>query len=172
MRRLVAVVALALSGALSAHAEAPDAKDAAVINLCLAGLLKTDAGPEKYEAACLLKVADRCMGADPTSVSSGREIECLDRERLVWDQIINDSYKSVMAAIEPDQATKLREVQKAWIHSRDHLHVLLRLFSGVDGLSDDRILQQSGDCPSCALSLDLRHRCFAAEITRGAMARA
>jgi uncharacterized protein YecT (DUF1311 family) len=98
---------------------APDLKDAAVINSCLAGLAKTDSGPEKYEAACLLKVANPCMGKDPANASDGRQIECLDRERLVWDKIINDSYKSVMNAIEPDQAKKLREVQKAWIHSRD-----------------------------------------------------
>lgn len=116
---LVLAVALTLSGALAVHAEAPDPKDAAVINSCLAGLAKTDSGPEKYEAACLLKVANPCTGKDPASASDRRQIECLDRERLVWDQIINDSYKSVMNAIEPDQAKKLREVQKAWIHSRD-----------------------------------------------------
>lgn len=37
----------------------------------------------------------------------------------VWDKIINDFCKSVMNAIEPDQAKKLREVQKTSIHSRD-----------------------------------------------------
>jgi uncharacterized protein YecT (DUF1311 family) len=116
---LLLAAALTLSGALSARAEAADAKDAAIINSCLAELRKTDFGPEKYEAACLLKIADPCMGNDPASVSDGRQIECLDRERLVWDKIVNDSYKSVMNAIEPDQAKKLREVQKAWIHSRD-----------------------------------------------------
>jgi uncharacterized protein YecT (DUF1311 family) len=116
---VVFVAALTLSGALAAHAEPPDPRDAAVIDQCLAGLAKTGSGPEKYEAACLLKVANPCMGKDPASASDGRQIECLDRERLVWDKIINDSYKSVMNAIEPDQAKKLREVQNAWIHSRD-----------------------------------------------------
>jgi uncharacterized protein YecT (DUF1311 family) len=116
---LIFAAALTLSGVLSAHAEAPDAKDVAVINSCLTELKKTDSAPEKYEAACLLKVADPCMGADPASASDGRQIKCLDRERLVWDKIINDSYKSLMKAIEPEQANKLREVQKVWTHSRD-----------------------------------------------------
>ena len=113
---LTFAVALMLSGV---PAETPDAKDVAVINSCLTGLKKTDSAPEKYEATCLLKVADPCMGADPASASDRRRIECLDRERLVWDKIINDSYKSVMKAVEPEQANKLREVQKVWIHSRD-----------------------------------------------------
>jgi uncharacterized protein YecT (DUF1311 family) len=116
---LILAAALVLSGVPSAHAETPDAKDVAVINSCLTGLKKTDSAPEKYEATCLLKVADPCMGADPASASDRRQIECLDRERLVWDKIINDSYKSVMKAVEPEQANKLREVQKVWIHSRD-----------------------------------------------------
>jgi hypothetical protein len=78
---LALAAALALSGALAVHAEAPDPKDAAVINSCLARLAKTDFGPEKYEAACLLKVADPCMGDDPASASDRRQIECLDAGR-------------------------------------------------------------------------------------------
>src|ERR1700722_9916381 len=95
---LIFAAALTLCGVPSAHAEGPDAKDVAVINSCLAELKKTDFGLEKYEAGCLLKVANPCMGADPANASDGRQIECLDRERLVWDKIINDSCKSVMKA--------------------------------------------------------------------------
>ena len=64
-------------------------------------------------------VAKPCMGGDETGVSSRRQIECLDRERLVWDKIINDSYKTMMNALEPDQQAKLREMQRSWIHTRD-----------------------------------------------------
>jgi uncharacterized protein YecT (DUF1311 family) len=46
-------------------------------------------------------------------------VERLDRERLVWDKIINDSYKAMMNAIEPDHQDKLREMQRSWIHTRD-----------------------------------------------------
>jgi len=57
-----------------------------------------------------MTVAKPCMGGDETGVSSGRQIECLDRERLVWDKIINDSYKTMMNALEPEQLAKLREM--------------------------------------------------------------
>ena len=66
-----------------------------------------------------MSVAKPCMGGDETGVSSWRQIECLDRERLVWDKIINDSYKTMMNALEPDQQAKLREMQRSWIHTRD-----------------------------------------------------
>ena len=116
---LLLAAALTLSGALPAHAETPDTKDVAIINSVLAELRKTDFGPEKYEAACLLKVANPCMGNDPASASDGRQIECLDRERLVWDKIVNDSYKAMMNALDPDQQIKLREMQRSWIHTSD-----------------------------------------------------
>ena len=80
---------------------------------------KKGGSQEADEAACLMTVAKPCMGGDETGVSSRRQIECLDRERLVWDKIINDSYKTMMNALEPDQQTKLREMQRSWIHTRD-----------------------------------------------------
>ena len=66
-----------------------------------------------------MTVAKPRMGGDETGVSSKRQIECLDHERLIWDKIINDSYKTMMNALEPDQQAKLREMQRSWIHTRD-----------------------------------------------------
>jgi uncharacterized protein YecT (DUF1311 family) len=104
---------------LPAGADSPDAKDATTINACLAALDKGSAGQEIYESKCLLKVAGPCIGGDAASASDGKQIGCLDRERLVWDKIINDSYKTMMNGLEPEQATKLRDMQRAWIHVRD-----------------------------------------------------
>ena len=121
VRGLLLSLALALivAGPYPARADAPAAKDVATIGDCLRKQDKGAGSQEADEAACLMRIAKPCMGGDETTVSSRRQIECLDRERLVWDQIINDSYKTMMNALEPDQQAKLREMQRSWIHTRD-----------------------------------------------------
>jgi uncharacterized protein YecT (DUF1311 family) len=120
-RHLMLSLALALivAGPLPARADAPAAKDVATIGDCLRKQDKKAGSQEADEAARLMTVAKPCMGGDEAGVSSWRQIECLDRERLVWDKIINDSYKTMMNALEPDQQAKLREMQRSWIHTRD-----------------------------------------------------
>jgi uncharacterized protein YecT (DUF1311 family) len=59
------------------------------------------------------------MGGDEINVSDRRKLDCLYRERLVWDGIIDDSYRILMNALDPDQQAKLREMQASWIHTRD-----------------------------------------------------
>jgi uncharacterized protein YecT (DUF1311 family) len=104
---------------VAAKADPPEPKDAAVINGCLTRLDKGRATQAAVLAACLLKVADPCIGGDEGSVPDRKQIDCLDRERAVWDRIVNDAYKTVLAAVEPDVAGKLREAQRAWIRDRD-----------------------------------------------------
>jgi uncharacterized protein YecT (DUF1311 family) len=106
-------------GSLPARADTPEAKDVATIGDCLRKQDKAARSQEAEEAACLMIVARPCMGGDEASASSRRQIECLDRERLVWDQIVNDSYKTMMNALDSDQQAKLREMQRSWIHTRD-----------------------------------------------------
>ena len=119
-RRLLSLaLALIVAGPFPARADTPAAKDVATIGDCLRKQDKGAGSPEADEAACLMRIAKPCMGGDETTASSRRQIECLDRERLVWDQIINDSYKTMMNALEPDQQAKLREMQRSWIHTRD-----------------------------------------------------
>jgi uncharacterized protein YecT (DUF1311 family) len=112
-------LALIVAGPLPARADVPAAGDVATIGDCLRKQDKAEGSQEADEAACLMTVAKPCMGGDEASVSPGRQIECLDRERLVWDKIVNDSYKTMMNALEPDQKARLREMQRSWIHTRD-----------------------------------------------------
>ena len=115
-RHLLLSLALAMIriGPLPARADAPAANDVATIGDCLRKQNNKKGGSQEAdEAACLMTVAKPCMGGDETGVSSMRQIECLDRERLVWDKIINDSYKTMMNALEPDQQAKLREMQRS-----------------------------------------------------------
>jgi uncharacterized protein YecT (DUF1311 family) len=118
-RHLLLSLALIIAGPLPARADAPAAKDVATIGDCLRKQDKGRGSQEAEEAACLMTVAKPCMGGDETAVSSRRQIECLDRERWVWDKIVNDSYQTMINALEPDQQAKLREMQRSWLHTRD-----------------------------------------------------
>jgi len=114
------VPVLIVAGPLPAQADAPAAKDVATIGDCLRKQDKKPGGSQEAdEAACLMTVAKPCMGGDEAAASPRRQIDCLDRERMVWDEIVNDSYKTMINALDPDQQAKLREMQRSWIHTRD-----------------------------------------------------
>ena len=42
-----------------------------------------------------------------------------NREKLVWDSILNDSFRRLRATLDDKQQRKMREMQRAWIASRD-----------------------------------------------------
>ena len=113
-------LALIVGLPLPARAEdAPVAKDVAAIGDCLRKQDKKGGGSQEAdEAACLMTVAKPCIG-DEGAATSRRQIDCLDRERRVWDQILNESYKTMMNTLDPDQQAKLREMQRSWIATRD-----------------------------------------------------
>ena len=115
---LIALTVLLPSWAARAQT-APNPKDVSTLNACLNAVDKKTPTQEGDEAGCLMKIAMPCMGGDETSVSDGKHIECLDHERMAWDKILNDSYKTAMAGLEDDQRDKLREVQRAWVNMRD-----------------------------------------------------
>jgi uncharacterized protein YecT (DUF1311 family) len=117
-RYLLLSLALIVALPLPARADAAAAKDVATIGDCLRKQDKGKGSQEAEEAACLMAVAKPCMG-DETSAGARRQIECLDRERWVWDRIVNDSYQVMIEALEPEQQAKLREMQRSWIHTRD-----------------------------------------------------
>ena len=113
-------LALIIAGPPLARADDPSAKDVATIGDCLRKQQQKKGGSsqEADEAACLMTVAKPCIG-DEGAATSRRQIDCLDRERRVWDQILNESFKTMMTALDPDQQAKLREMQRSWIATRD-----------------------------------------------------
>jgi len=52
-------------------------------------------------------------------MSPAEVIACYGREQLVWDDILNKSYQALRKALDEDQVAKMREMQRAWIASRD-----------------------------------------------------
>jgi uncharacterized protein YecT (DUF1311 family) len=119
--RCIFVLVLLMMAALSplaARAAESDIKDVAVISRCMDQVDKV-AGTQEADEACLMKIALQCMKGDEVNISSADKINCLDREQSAWDKILNDSYKVMMTKLEPEQQTKLREMQQSWIHTRD-----------------------------------------------------
>jgi len=111
IRPALIVVAL-LAGAPAFGDDKPDAKDAAAIEKCI----KAKTGRHWAWEQCIGQISEPCSKDDGTD----REvIACQDRERAVWDDILNRSYQALMKTLDDDQKAKLREMQRAWIASRD-----------------------------------------------------
>jgi uncharacterized protein YecT (DUF1311 family) len=94
-------------------AEGPQPKDLRAVQACL----KSHDRPRKREG-CIGVVSDPCIG-DEGSKSPADVIACLDRERLVWDQLLNAAYRKLRDNLDDEQRTKLREMQKSWVDTRD-----------------------------------------------------
>ena len=111
IRPALIVVALLVSAPALAD-DKPDPKDAAAIETCI----KAKTGRHWAWEQCIGISSEPCAKDDGTD----REvIVCEDRERAVWDDILNRSYQALMKALDDDQKGKLREMQRAWIASRD-----------------------------------------------------
>jgi uncharacterized protein YecT (DUF1311 family) len=107
------VAALVLIVSASAQ-EKPDAKDSNAVEKCM----KTRTGHNWAWEACIGTVSEPCVKLHPQEVPSD-VIACYAREQAVWDDILNKSYQGLRKALDDDQQVKLRDMQRAWIASRD-----------------------------------------------------
>ena len=112
---LVALLALSVLPA-SAQTREPRAKEIALIRDCI----KAKAGTNDGGESCMFRlVADPCTTTDFGRSNLGTA-DCYRIEQAIWDRILNDNYKQLQDVLEDDeQKTKLREMQRAWIASRD-----------------------------------------------------
>ena len=102
------------SGAF-AQSNRPDARDTKDIEDCI----KTAAGP-----GAAMFAAETCVGtiSAPCLKEAKSTIEmngCYDREKAVWDDILNETYRRLRKKLDDKQRDKLRDMQRAWIASRD-----------------------------------------------------
>jgi len=112
---LAAVIAIAGYPAMAAHAQVKvRAQDSAKIQDCV----KTK-GPEegKWES-CIGIVAEPCLADDRTR-STADQTACAAREQAVWDDILNETFRRLREKLDDKQKDKLRDMQRAWIASRD-----------------------------------------------------
>ena len=68
--------------------------------------------------SCIGTLSRPCLDDDKTKSTADMNA-CIERERAVWDNILNESYRRLRAKLDADQQGKLRDMQRAWIASRD-----------------------------------------------------
>jgi hypothetical protein len=113
VRFVLGLLSLLLAGPALAQ-DKPDAKDSAVIQDCI----KTKTGAKWNWENCIGVISEPCS-KDETSMAPSQVIACHERERAVWDGILNQSYQRLLKALDDNQTSKLRDMQRAWIASRD-----------------------------------------------------
>jgi uncharacterized protein YecT (DUF1311 family) len=97
-----------------AQAGKPDPRDIAAVQKCL------DAAKDKPQdiERCVGIVANPCLEGD-NAQSTADMVKCSAREHAVWDGILNKTYARLRESLDKEQQTKLRDMQRAWIASRE-----------------------------------------------------
>jgi len=108
------VVVVLVASPTLAQSDKPDAKDSAVVQECI----KARTGRNWAWEGCIGVVSEPCV-KDEMAMPPSEIIACYDREKEVWDDILNKSFKTLREGLEDKQFRKLREMQRAWITSRD-----------------------------------------------------
>ena len=115
MRAAAALIFVAVLGASPAMAQdKPAAKDSAAIEKCI----KAKTGRHWNWEKCIGLISEPCS-KNEGSMTPPEVTACADRERAVWDDILNASVRQLTAKLDAEQVSKLREMQQAWIASRD-----------------------------------------------------
>ena len=112
--RLVIAAAVALSAIPALAQDKPNPKDSAAIEKCM----KAKTGHNWAWEKCIGLISEPCakneLSMPPSQVSA-----CYSREQAVWDDILNKSYQRLRERLDEEQVVKLRDMQRAWITSRD-----------------------------------------------------
>ncbi|MDO9413031.1 MAG: lysozyme inhibitor LprI family protein [Pseudolabrys sp.] len=106
----VAVAALLWSGVASAQGPGQAVRDF----VTLQGCIKSKPGAEE---SCLGVVSDPCL--QNTGGTTVEMSNCLQREQSIWDDVLNETFKRLREKLDDAQKIKLRDMQRAWIASRD-----------------------------------------------------
>jgi uncharacterized protein YecT (DUF1311 family) len=123
---LVLVLSALLAPPVLAQTDKPNARDSAAIQDCV----KTKGGHGWKWEQCIGTIAESCA-KDEVSMAPSEVMACYDRELAVWDDILNESYRRLRKALDADQQRKLRDMQRAWIASRDKTcHFMWDYFQG------------------------------------------
>lgn len=111
---LVACAALMLTATGSrSDTDKPDGADYATVQSCI-----KSASDRPQRERCIGIIADPCA-EQPDAESTAGQMACAAREFAVWDDILNETYRRLRAALDARQKVKLRDMQRAWIESRE-----------------------------------------------------
>src|SRR5215470_17449379 len=111
----VAVSWLAADGVL-AQDRKPAKKEVDAIRACA----------EKYandvseaERRCLFNLVATPCTKRPEARSTAGTADCFRHEQAIWDDLLNENFKSLNGDLDEQQKTKARDMQRAWIAYRD-----------------------------------------------------
>jgi uncharacterized protein YecT (DUF1311 family) len=106
-----AIALFAFGGAVSAQ-EKLRAEDSRAIQSCIKE-------KESKEGAdrCIGIIANPCLDT-PAGQSTQGQADCYRREHLVWDDILNETYRRLQGQFEGKLKTQLRDVQRTWLEAR------------------------------------------------------
>lgn len=115
MRFIAALVLLLGLGAglspAAAQTAKPVAGDFAVIQACIKS-------KSENQEACIGIVSGPCLQHDNTK-STADMVECVAREQVVWDDILNETFRRLRDKLDDMQKAKLRDMQRAWIAAKE-----------------------------------------------------
>jgi uncharacterized protein YecT (DUF1311 family) len=89
------------------------AEDSRAIQNCIKEQGSRNESPER----CIGIIANPCLDR-PDGQSTLGQIQCYQREHLVWDDILNESYRRLQEQLDGKLKTALRDMQRVWIQSR------------------------------------------------------
>jgi uncharacterized protein YecT (DUF1311 family) len=111
MRIAVFLVAFFVLGGVANAQEKLRAEDSRAIQSCIKE-------KESKEGAdrCIGVIANPCLET-PAGQSTHGQADCYRREHLVWDDILNETYRRLQGSFEGKLKAQLRDVQRVWIES-------------------------------------------------------
>ena len=89
------------------------AEDSRAVQDCIKSKNTKNDAPE----LCIGVVANPCLDR-PEGQSTHGQADCYRREQLVWDDILNETYRRLQDSFEGKLKTQLRDLQRVWIESR------------------------------------------------------
>jgi len=90
------------------------AEDTRTIQDCIKA---KDSSSKETPESCINLVANACLDK-PDAQSTLGQADCFRREHLVWDDILNETYRRLQGQLEGKLKTQLRDIQRVWIESR------------------------------------------------------
>ena len=132
----------AASAAGHAQSRKPTMKEIAAIRDCAK---KHETDLDEVEQKCLFNLVGTPCTETPEGQSNVGTADCYRLEGAIWDDLLNENYKSLATDLDDEQKAKLREMQRAWIAYRDSTCGFYYTKPRHDGGADDGGVHRPGD---------------------------
>jgi len=103
-------------GMSHAQTDKPTAQQTAAVRTC-AEANQNDIA--EAESKCLFNLVATPCQSTPESRSNLGMADCFRLEATIWDDLLNENYKKLRGDLDDKQTASLRDMQRAWIASRD-----------------------------------------------------